>query len=85
MKVKDSLAAQYWIDNTQRIYQENWHVSSPVMEAYVAGFEKARELIVDSLLSTQSPISKHRDAFLLQGALKLIASDIKTLGEENET
>jgi hypothetical protein len=37
----DSLAAQYWIDNTDRIYAEELHVSTPVMDAYRAGFMAA--------------------------------------------
>jgi hypothetical protein len=44
MKVKDSLATDYWIENTQRIYDENLHISTPVMEAFVAGFEAARHM-----------------------------------------
>jgi hypothetical protein len=44
MKLIDALAADYWIANTKRIYEENLHVSDPVMDAYRAGFEKALEL-----------------------------------------
>lgn len=41
MKLITALAADYWIDNTDRIYKENLHVSTPVMEAYIAGFKEA--------------------------------------------
>lgn len=47
MKQIDAFAADYWIENTQRIYAENLHVSSPVMDAYRAGFEKARAMAVE--------------------------------------
>ncbi len=44
MKLVKSLAADYWTENTNRIYQEHLHISTPVMEAYEAGFNKALEL-----------------------------------------
>lgn len=53
MKLKESLAAEYWIENTQKIYEENLHVSSPVMEAYQAGFEKARTLAANIIFNQQ--------------------------------
>jgi hypothetical protein len=39
-KIKD-LAIEYWIFNTARIYEEDMHVSTPVIEAYEAGFKAA--------------------------------------------
>lgn len=39
MTKAEALAADYWIENTQRIYDENLHVSGPVMDAYRAGYE----------------------------------------------
>lgn len=41
MKLIDSLAADYWIKNTDKIYAEDLHISTPVMEAYKAGFKTA--------------------------------------------
>ncbi len=41
MKQIDSLATMYWIDNTQRIYEENLHVSDPVIDAYISGYTQA--------------------------------------------
>lgn len=76
MKVKDGLAAQHWIDNTDRIYKEDLHVSSPVMEAYVAGFEKAKELAT-SIVFNQIGVSHWTE----EDTIELI----KNLGEEDET
>lgn len=47
MKLINSLSADYWIENTKQIYEENLHISSPVMEAYESGFKKARELALE--------------------------------------
>jgi hypothetical protein len=44
MKLVQSLAADYWLENSEQIYKEDLHVSTPVMEAYEAGFRKAIEL-----------------------------------------
>lgn len=49
MKLKDALAADYWIEHTDRIYKEQLHVSSPVMEAYLAGFEEAKRLALQAV------------------------------------
>lgn len=76
MKVKDGLAAQHWIDNTDRIYKEDLHVSSPVMEAYVAGFEMARHLAAGIVLN-QSVVTHWTD----QVTIDLI----NKLGEDDET
>lgn len=38
MDHEHSLAADYWLENTQRIYKENFHISGPIMEAFVAGY-----------------------------------------------
>lgn len=46
MNLIDSLATDYWFENTNRIYQENLHVSGLIMDAYKAGFEKAIKLSV---------------------------------------
>lgn len=49
MKLKKHLAVQYWIDNTSIIYNNTLHISCPIMEAYLAGFEKAKELALKEL------------------------------------
>lgn len=73
MKLKESLAANYWIENTQRIYDENLHVSGPVMEAYQAGYEKAREQAT-SIVFNQMGVSHWTD----EDTIELI----KALGED---
>lgn len=55
MKKLKSLACDYWIENTHRIYKENLHVSTPVIEAYQAGFEKAKQLCIEKL---NTPLKK---------------------------
>jgi hypothetical protein len=49
MKLIDDLAAGYWIDNTKRIYEEDLHVSAPVMDAYKSGFGEAIERCINIL------------------------------------
>jgi len=49
MKRVEGLAADYWIENTDRIYAEDLHISTPVMYAYEAGFRAARDLILEIL------------------------------------
>jgi hypothetical protein len=51
----EELAADYWIENTERIYSENLHVSSPVMDAFKAGYEAGvkdvmASIVVDTIL-----------------------------------
>lgn len=78
MKVKDGLAAQYWIDNTQRIYDEDLHVSSPIMDAYKAGFEAAREM-------SKSIIRNACELGFIHGDTTTLSDVVNNLGEEDET
>lgn len=48
MTRSEELAADYWIENTERIYAENLHVSTPVMDAFKAGYEAG---VKDALVS----------------------------------
>ena len=54
MKVIKGLACEYWIENTARIYEENLHVSTPVIEAFEAGFLMARKIATK--LADESPL-----------------------------
>ena len=47
----ECLASDYWIENSKKIYQENLHISSPIMDAYKAGFGAAKEMAVQLLLA----------------------------------
>lgn len=47
MKKIDSLATDYWIINTDKIYKEDLHISGPVMDAYKSGFEEAKRLLIN--------------------------------------
>lgn len=49
MKQVDYRAADYWIENTDRIYKEKLHISGPVMDAYRAGFIEAREQALEAI------------------------------------
>lgn len=75
MKKKEALAADYWINNTKRIYDENLHVSTPVMEAYIAGFEKARHL-ASNIVFNQMGVSHWTE----EDTIELI----NNLGEDEE-
>jgi hypothetical protein len=75
MKVKDSLAADYWINNTQQIYKENFHVSTPVMDAYSAGFEQAL------LLAAQAVNNSFYLGFV-NGDKDTTITAIKNIGEQ---
>lgn len=75
MKVKDGLAAQYWIDNTNQIYEDNLHISSPVMDAYRAGFQEAKERAI-SIIFNQQGVSLWTD----EDTIELI----RNMGEEDE-
>lgn len=35
----EELAAEYWIEHTDEIYKLDLHISSPVMDAFKAGYE----------------------------------------------
>lgn len=39
MTKAEEMAADYWIANTDAIYKLDLHISSPVMDAFKAGFE----------------------------------------------
>lgn len=67
-----SLAIDYWLENTERIYEEDLHVSTPVIEAYEAGFLKCKELI---LAMEPNPDRKW---------FEQLVSDIKLIGEKEE-
>lgn len=41
MKLYEDLAAGYWLDNTNFIYENKIHISTPIMEAYKAGYKEA--------------------------------------------
>ena len=47
-KLKD-LAVDYWIENTSRIYDEDLHISNAVIEAYEAGFKRAKSMALEAL------------------------------------
>lgn len=70
MKKIVSLACDYWLENTDRIYLENLHVSSPVIEAFEAGFRKAVKMATK--LADESPMHCQ------------CAVHIEDLGEEEE-
>lgn len=82
MKLKESLAAEYWIDNTNKIYEENLHVSSPVMEAYEAGFNKALELSAKFI--EQSWTNESYRGMVIEDAIKFkLPCDVLQIGEED--
>lgn len=39
MTKAEELAADYWIENTDVIYKLDLHISSPIMDAFKAGYE----------------------------------------------
>lgn len=70
MKLIDSLAADYWIENTKRIYEEDLHISTPVMDAYKAGFEKATIAAMNKVHNAQRLGFIHGDYFTLISAIE---------------
>lgn len=68
----EALAADYWIAHTDRIYKENLHVSTPVMEAFEAGFRNARRITLNILEDYGSSIPEG------------LVEEIVALGEEEE-
>lgn len=82
MKVKDALAADYWIENTQKFYDENLHMSSPIMEAYEAGFEKARDLLCKKFEESWND-PKYMGLAMIVG-FQTVVNDLKNFGEEDD-
>lgn len=87
MKKKEALAADYWIENTDRIYNEDLHISDPVMEAYLAGFEKAREIAVELAMKwNRKDFEKLKGSTFIHDHFPskriLFTSELKALGEE---
>ena len=86
MKMINSLATDYWIDNTARIYKENLHVSTPVIDAYEAGFKKAREMAIDRIKYCRYSIVLENDnnTFGYINACSKIQGEISILGEGDD-
>jgi len=67
MKLVQSLATDYWIENTNRIYEEDLHISTPVMEAYEAGFRKALEVAIADVPNTPHGLTGTECLALVRG------------------
>jgi len=84
MKEVEAHAADYWLENTERIYAEDLHVSGPVMDAFRAGFEKAKQLAVDRIRYARFSIVLADDGHTrgYVNACKQCENDVKTLGDK---
>lgn len=71
MKLINALAVDYWLEHTNKIYKENLHVSTPVMEAYEAGFKMAKELALSMLIHEL-------------GEADSLTEELRALGEDEE-
>lgn len=66
----EALTCDYWIENTDKIYNSELHISDPIMEAFEAGFIKARHMATK--LADNSPFNCQ------------CASHIEDMGKEDE-
>ena len=57
----EELAANWWIENTEKIYDEKLHISGPVMDAYRAGFEEAKQQAMTALYESDCDPTGHGD------------------------
>lgn len=62
----EALAADWWIENTERIYKEKLHMSGPIMDAYKAGFEEAKQQAMSALWESGSDPTGHGDYLISQ-------------------
>jgi len=47
MKTIEELAAEYWLEVTEAVYNDRMSIASHIMEAFIAGAEAQKKLNLD--------------------------------------